>query len=343
MTTVQPGKPKSQSDAELDLFLPSNSHPISRNNQAMKARSTFRVFVALPVLCSVADAQQIVVKDKPGLGEWQVSISQKFSPGTFKHSSSFKTLAEAKADAQRRIAQNPNQGNDWDIHTVLIEGEDAKPKKAEPDEKDKEKQGGDLLKRLRAARELERPPLGPGTLDPVLAQVIEEYKKAVEDAYRRIKKFEETLLDGTQEMQEQRFREINKLVDQYNRQVNEFRAVMGPTVPLGFKPMPHFETPTAARAQTRDESAPDEETPRPPAQKFKLYTAQNVGGYTLAGIFDSVDAAKAAGDRFLSENPSPTWTRQYVITDGRDPRTKIGDRPSLSDIRPAVVADRATR
>lgn len=299
----------------------------------MNMRSIVGALVAVLMLCGVATAQQIVEKSNPALGGWQVSISQKFAPGVFKHSATFKTLAEARADAKRRIAQNPSKGNEWDLHTVLIEGGDPKPKKAEPEKKaqpekkDGEKKDGDLLKTLGDAKDAADRAVQTGKAD--LAQAIQDYKQAIEDTYRRIKDFEKDLVAGTQELQEKRFREANALVDRYNRQVANFQSVMGPSVPLGYKPLPRFEVPP-----------PADEKQATPAADFKLYTIQNAGAggqWQSAATHESLEAAKAAGERYLFASRDQ---RCYAVVNLRDARKQIGDRPTHGDLYETAVVMR---
>lgn len=136
----------------------------------------------------------------------------------------------------------------------------AKPEKDKAkDPKDGEKNGGDSLARLRAAKDVVALAMRSGSAEfankeLLLREAIDDYKQAVADTFRRIREFEKNLLGGTQEMQEARFREINALVDRYNRQANEFQAVMGRPLTPGYQPLPRFEAPASK----------DEEAGKPP-------------------------------------------------------------------------------
>lgn len=172
----------------------------------------------------------------------------------------FETEREAQDYKQKwEKVQNLSKGSPAYINWKITK--ESKPAKAatdkKKDSKDGEKRDGDLLSRLRDAKDAADRAVRNGTDD--LARAIRDYKQAVEDAYRRIKDFERDLVGGTQELQEKRFREVNSLVDRYNRQVADFQSVMGPSVPLGYKPLPRFEAPAAPSVQPREEPAPDRE------------------------------------------------------------------------------------
>lgn len=116
----------------------------------------------------------------------------------------------------------------------------------------------DLLSRLRESKAAVAAAARTASADAIrakellLRQVIDEYKDVVSRSYEKIRNLEKTLTGGTQAIQEQRFREINTLVDEYNRQVNEFASVMGPTGGLGFKPLPRFQAPATEDAANAD-------------------------------------------------------------------------------------------
>lgn len=239
----------------------------------------------------------------------------------------FETEREALAFKQKwEKVQNLSKGGPAYVNwKITKERKPAKPAADKAKEtKDGEKKGGDLLTRLREAKDAADRGLSSGQTD--LARTIADYKQSIEDAYRRIREFEKTLLGGTQEMQEKRFREINSLVDRYNRRVADFQSVMGPTTPLGYKPLAQFEAPR-----------PNDEKPATPAAQFKLYTIQDIGmsgNWSAAATYDSLEAAKAAGDRYLF---AAHEQRCWAVVDLRDATMQIGDRPSKGDMHGAAV------
>lgn len=167
----------------------------------------------------------------------------------------FDTEPEALAYKQKyEKVQNLQKGGPAYINWRITK--ERKPAKPDGDKekspKGGQKKGGDVLSRLRDAKaavalamKASKEELAKTEL--LLREAIDDYKQAVLDNYRRIQEFEKTLLGGTQEMQEKRFREINSLVDRYNRQVSDFQSVMGPSVQLGYKQLPRFEVVVAAK------------------------------------------------------------------------------------------------
>jgi len=184
----------------------------------------------------------------------------------------------------------------------------------------------DLLSRLREAKAAAAAAVRSGNealraKELLLREVIDEYKDTVARSYQKVRDLEKTLVGGTQDMQDKRFREINQLVDQYNRQVSDFQSVMGPTVTLGFRPVPRFQ-PVAAKADDPEKpSSGDMPVPAEPRQTFKLYVWQNSSGDMFRATFDSLEAARAAGEQHMSQRGQ----KGYRITDGRsDSTTKNG-------------------
>lgn len=204
------------------------------------------------------------------------------------------------------------------------------PKGGKPDKdkaqvpKDGEKKGGDSLARLRSAKDavalaIRSSPAELVHKELLLREAIDDYKQAVADTFRRIREFEKTLLGGTQEMQEARFREINALVDRYNRQVNEFQAVMGPAGGLGYKPLPRFEA--------NSSPAPIETAPATPADsgslagqtwsvtEIKGYDHYNNRGERVAGrplAVEFRDGGHAVG-LYHSDKHEGTWSHSGDI------------------------------
>lgn len=163
----------------------------------------------------------------------------------------FETEQEAQ-DYKRKWekVQNLSKGGPAYVNwRITKESKAAKPAAEKPkDSKDGQTKDSDILKRLRTTATAVALAIRQGAADLakkeiLLREAIDDYKQAVADTFRRIKEFEKTLVGGTQEMQEARFREINALVDRYNRQIADFQAVMGPKETLGYKPLPRFQPP----------------------------------------------------------------------------------------------------
>lgn len=250
------------------------------------------------MLCSVADAQQVVVKDKPGEGKWTVSFSRRHAPKVFQLQTHCSTLAEAKAEAQSLVAwsNSMDPDSDWRLAVIEIEGEDTKPKKPDSDEKPDSDKKPDADKK-------------PGPDKTPLDDLIE--------LYHRIKEFEKHPLGSTQEM--------NKLVDQYNRQVNELQAV-----PLGYKPMPHFKAPAPKDKEAAIDLAGAWNTERTMTSKTigvrKYVGTMNLrrSGAGYEGEWTQTSTNGSGREYQVVQNVTVSVTGNNVTIEGRNPKIVRG-------------------
>jgi hypothetical protein len=211
-------------------------------------------------------AQEVVVRPRPGAGEWTVHYTRMFDkPDSEGELDSFhKTLASAKraaADLQRWSATMEN-GSQWKLTKIYIDGEDAKnaiPKPKAPPESmlstmmfnhtEKNKATWDSLKN---GQEHADNAIWVATLlsDPEKAMlekakqgedarkagaVLKDYADNVSDAYKRVKETKEKMLTLTQTLTAQDFKKMNDLVATYNKEAANFNRLSN--TPGGVFPM----------------------------------------------------------------------------------------------------------
>lgn len=151
-----------------------------------------------------------------------------------------KTEAEAVAAAKAHMARTT--GNGWLAVThYLIEGEPSvRNKMADRTEKAEE-----LLDRVKEAKkavdEAKKVAKGEEPLlkasERKLGDTIKEYKGMVEKSLGQVTEVKKTLTGGVASLTDAKFREVNGLIDQYNREVQGFQAVMGKNAKLGYSPL----------------------------------------------------------------------------------------------------------
>jgi hypothetical protein len=82
-----------------------------------------------------------------------------------------------------------------------------------------------------------------------LGDTIKEYKDMVAQSYRQVTEAKKTLTGGVAALSAAKFKEVNALIDQYNREVSDFRSVMGKDASLGFDSMDPVQPPTAEQPE----------------------------------------------------------------------------------------------
>ena len=151
-----------------------------------------------------------------------------------------KTEAEAVAAAKAAIARTAGNG-DLAITHFLIEGEPSVRNKIVA----RAESAKDLLDRVKEAKKAvdEAKKIAKGD-EPLLkaserklGDTIKEYKDMVTKSFAQVTEAKKTLTGGVASLTDAKFRQVNGLIDQYNRQVNGFRLVMGNSANLGFSPM----------------------------------------------------------------------------------------------------------
>ena len=199
--------------------------------------------VAVVVLLAVSDpahAQiKVVKKPAPQVGPDEVLVytwtsswglrddpPDKYPLGIATH----KTEAEAVSAAKSHIARTAGNGNLAVTH-YLIEGEPQEAK--------------DLVTRLKEAKEAvdhaQKVDKGEASVfeakERKLGDTIKEYKDMVAQSYRQAVEAKKTLTGGVAALTETKMRQVNGLIDQYNREVQDFQGVMGKAADLGFAPL----------------------------------------------------------------------------------------------------------
>jgi hypothetical protein len=114
---------------------------------------------------------------------------------------------------------------------------------------DSVKRGMDLLTRLNEAKEAidhaRRVIRGKASMvranERSLADTIKEYEDMVAQSYRQVVRAKETLTGGVAALTDAKFREVNGLIDRYNREIQDYQGVMGNSASLGFSPMARVE------------------------------------------------------------------------------------------------------
>jgi hypothetical protein len=158
-----------------------------------------------------------------------------------------KTEAEAVAAAKAHMARTAGNGNLAVTH-YLIEGEPSVSKKTA----DRAEKAKELLDRVKEAKkavdeakkavdEAKKVAEGEESLlkasERKLGDTIKEYKDMLKQSLYQVTEAKKTLSGGVASLAEAKFREANGLIDQYNREVQDFRSVMGKNADLGFSPL----------------------------------------------------------------------------------------------------------
>jgi hypothetical protein len=205
-------------------------------------------------LAGSAAGQTLKVIDKPGAGQWTISFSRVNGPGVFELDGFRNTRAEALKRAQQLKAWSDGMDarSSWRLAVILIEGEDAQPGTPKREESEgptptellaRLKEAKDAVDRARKVEKGEASILS--AKERKLGDTIKEYKDMVQQSARQIVEARKTLTGGVSGLTEARLREVNALIDGYNRQIQDFRSVMGNGADLGFRPLPRVEPPRA--------------------------------------------------------------------------------------------------
>lgn len=175
-------------------------------------------------------------------------------PNKYPHGiATHKTEAEAVAAAKAHMARTAGNGKLAVTH-YLIEGEPKVRKKlAVYAEKAK-----DLLGRLKQAKkavdEAKKVAKGEQSLlkasERKLLDTIKEYRDMVKQSLKQAMEAKSTLTKGVGSQTEAKFRAVNQLIDRYNREVNDFRSVMGKEVSLGYSPMERVQWKPSTKANS---------------------------------------------------------------------------------------------
>lgn len=167
--------------------------------------------------------------------------------------STCKTKDEAMAKAKKWLAENHavNKPTDFTyLKFVEVVGEATlkeKSTKAKTEERDEEARK--LLERVKfakddyekakkaAIKELEE------AADRKLGDTIKEYGKMVDATYGRVKDAKKLITGDVRKLNDKTFRDVNTLIDQFNREVTSYRNLMGSSRPLGFNTIDRVEKP----------------------------------------------------------------------------------------------------
>ena len=76
-----------------------------------------------------------------------------------------------------------------------------------------------------------------------LGDTIKEYKDMLERALSQLTEAKETLSSGVKSVNDAKFKEVNQLIDKYNRDVGAFQSVMGKNYSSGLNPIPRVQLP----------------------------------------------------------------------------------------------------
>lgn len=160
--------------------------------------------------------------------------------------SQHKSESEAVAAAKAHIAKTAGNGENSVTH-YLIEGEPSVQNKLA----NRVKRGGELLKRLKDAKEAvdqaksaaagDKPILQ--AKERALGDTLNEYKDMITKAYEQITEVQKTLTGGTTKLTEGNLKKVNSLIDAYNGDLQNFESVMGKNSSLGYTPVPKMTLP----------------------------------------------------------------------------------------------------
>jgi hypothetical protein len=161
----------------------------------------------------------------------------------------YATEAEAKAAAYAHIARTAGNGDLAVTHYLIVGDPSVRKKSVE-----RLKKTLDLLTRLREAKEAvdHAKKVGKGEAsvlkanERTLGDTIREYRDMVAQSYRQAVEAKKTLVGGVAALTDAKMREVNGLIDQYSRQVQDFRSVMGSSTDLGSSPLARVQPPKPA-------------------------------------------------------------------------------------------------
>ncbi len=159
-----------------------------------------------------------------------------------------KTEAEAVAAAKAHIARTAGN-RDFAVTHYLIEGEPSLRNKMVV----RAHAAKELLDRVKEAKkavdDAKKVAKGDEPLfkaaERKLGDTVKEYKDMVAKSYQQAVDVKKTLTGGVASLTDAKFRQVNGLIDQYNREIKDFQSVMGKDGNLGFSPMTRVEPPKA--------------------------------------------------------------------------------------------------
>ena len=211
----------------------------------MYLRTNFAAVVVFLFLANCANAQieinelpaPKVVEGEMVVYTWTSSWGLKSDPpktyplGIVTH----KTKRGAVAAAKAHIAKTAGNGSMAVTHYLIV-GEPQVIKKMAARDDDAKK----LLERVKFAKEdFEKAKKDAiKTLEEAanrkLGDTIKEYGDMVAKSYERVKEAKKSITGNVGTLTEAKFRDVNALIDQYNREVTSYRSLMGKSYDLGY-------------------------------------------------------------------------------------------------------------
>jgi hypothetical protein len=199
-------------------------------------------FVGLLLVAGPAQAQRIVVKKKlaPDVKAGQIVVYETWTcswglrddpPDAYPLGiSTFKTEAAARAAADAHMARTSGNGSLAVTH-YLIEGEPTVKDLAEEVKKSAEA-GKEALDRMKEAKEAvdkarETREKGLTAEERKRGDTIKEYGDALKGAYDRVMTLKRDMTSMTGTIAERQFRNVNNLIDSFNRSRNDFAQTAG--------------------------------------------------------------------------------------------------------------------
>lgn len=179
----------------------------------------------------------------------------KYPLGTATH----KTKSEAVAAANAHIARTAGNGGEAVTHYLIVGEPSVRLKLAVRAEKakevrDKVKQAKKPVEKAvkdaaedgsssfrRALRTSERQ----------LADVIIEYKDIISESYKQATEAKKTLTGNVSSLSKEKLKQVNDLIDQYNRELEDFRSVMGKDYSIELTSLERFEETEKAKLEYR--------------------------------------------------------------------------------------------
>ncbi len=222
----------------------------------MYRSQTILVIALVAVSSSVAQGQEVKQSDKVTVTKYFVAARTKLQPEEQRVSNDFDDEKDALARKKEfdfdhspkgLLAADPLISSRVLKVTKLV---DRRPTKVE--------QAKDLFGRLKEAKEAvdrgKRAAKGDEPLlrasERKLGDTTKEYKDTVAKSFAQVTDAKKTLTGGVTSLTDAKFRQVNGLIDKYNREVTDFQSVMGKDANLGFSPLARVEPfdPKKARA-----------------------------------------------------------------------------------------------
>lgn len=213
------------------------------------ALGIFIIFLILSFEGTLQAQIKIVKKPAPALGpddyviySWTSSWGTK-SDAPDKYPLGFtvhKTEDEAVIAAKAHMARTAGNGIDAVTH-YLIEGE-PKVRNKMADRIDKAKAISTRLREAKAAvdaanKDQKGEPSQRVAKERTLGDTIKEYKEMVAQSFRQAVDAKTIVTDGVAGLTDAKTRRVNGLIDEYNRELQDFDSIMDSKSGLGFSPM----------------------------------------------------------------------------------------------------------